>query len=482
MTRDRPSRLPAGSSIPHDQLPPPGPRLGNSRVVTAHQTTSTLAGSRSERRGTIVAQRSGIDQWPQSLPFSCGPSALGSVLTALGGSPERGRLEEELAIWRESTAVGCPGTHPFGLALAAARRGFVAEVHAVGPRPWLWLHIRRQHRMLTLRQYRAVEGTLARDCRRAGVRVGAREGPRRTAGAGLLLVRVPSRIVHNADPHWIGLVPAEGSVLVMDPLRRRPYRSGRTVRERWDASGFDGTRTWVALRRKGVSASPRPDDAKSSAQASHPPSGHDHPRHLARRGWSREEALAWLESPDRRATQDPQVIWARVGLAAGETVVEVGAGTGYFAVSAARRVGPSGRVYAVDVSGELVDLLHERRSSEALPQLLPIRSTTDSIPIQSGVADVLLLANVLHDIPASTLSEAVRLLGPAGRAVNVDWKKQETPGGPPLDIRFSPDQASTLLAEQGLTEIDRWEFGPWHYGLTFRRGATRRTRVHRKES
>lgn len=411
--------------------------------------------------------------WTQSFPFSCGPSALGSVLTALGWSPERVRWEEELEIWRESTAVGCPGTHPFGLALAAARRGFLAEVRTSGSRPWLWHHILSQHRSLALREYRRVERSLADGCRRAGVRLSRRDLPPRRGGAGLLLTRAPSRIGHDADPHWIGLVATGSSVVVMNPLRASEYRSDRSLREWWDASGFDGTKSWVELRPTGPAASPPEHDPQPSGRASRSAPEPVHPHHLARRGWSRAEALAWLESPDRRATQDPDRVWDRAGLKPGETVVEVGAGTGYFAVSAARRVGASGRVYAVDISGELVELLHERRSSEQLPQLVPVRSTTESIPIESGVADVLLLANVLHDIPPSTLSEAVRLLRPAGRAVNVDWKKEETPGGPPLGIRMTPAEASALLSEHGLTEVDRWELGPWHYGLTLRRASTR---------
>ena len=429
-----------------------------------------------------MPRRGRSNHWPQSLPFSCGPSALGSVLTALGWSPGRGRLEEELAIWRESTAVGCPGTHPFGLALAAAQRGFRAEVRTVGPRPWLWHHIRSQHRSLSLRQYRAIEAALARGCRRAGVRLAGRGMPRRAEGAGLLLTCAPSRIVHDTDPHWIGLVPGKDSMVVMDPLRTREYRSDRSVRDWWNNSGFDGTRTWISLRPGTALVSRNREQGNASDRSTPAASPHDHPRHLARRGWSREEALAWLESPDRRVTQDPEVVWARAGLKAGETIVEVGAGTGYFAASAARRVGPSGRVYAVDVSGELVDLLYERRTREQLPQLIPVRSTTESIPIESGIADVLLLANVLHDIPPSTLTEAVRLLRPTGRVVNVDWKEEETPGGPPVDTRMSPGEASALLARQGLIEVDRWELGPWHYGLTFHRDASQGTRPSRRES
>jgi ubiquinone/menaquinone biosynthesis C-methylase UbiE len=210
--------------------------------------------------------------------------------------------------------------------------------------------------------------------------------------------------------------------------------------------------------------------ANSRDPARRPSAGraHDH-EGLARRAWTRKEALGALEAPERRQSQDPEALWTRVGLKPGATVVDVGAGTGFFAVVAARRVGPEGRVYAVDLSEELVELLRERRDRESLPQLQPLRNTLTSIPLPSGVADVVLLANVLHDIPVSTLSEAVRLLKPRGRFVNVDWKKEETPGGPPLEIRLTPDEAEQLLEKHGLQAVERWEYGPWHYALVLKR-------------
>lgn len=214
----------------------------------------------------------------------------------------------------------------------------------------------------------------------------------------------------------------------------------------------------------GGSTEPRRSGTKDHA--------HSHRGHLAGRAWTRTEALETLEAADRHKSQDPELLWTRVGLRPGQTVVDVGAGTGFFAVPAGRRVGPDGQVFAVDLSGELVDLLRERRDREGLPQLKPVQSTLSSIPLDSSVADVVLLANVLHDIPPSTVSEAVRLLKPEGLLVNLDWKKTDTPGGPPPGIRLTPDEAARRLEKEGLETVERWEFGPWHYGIVLRRSGS----------
>ena len=191
---------------------------------------------------------------------------------------------------------------------------------------------------------------------------------------------------------------------------------------------------------------------------------------LARHPWTREEALGLLEAGDRRHSEDPEEIWIRVGLASGETVVDIGAGTGYFALPAARRVGRSGAVYAVDRSADLVEFVGERAARESLPQLTAVRSTVRSIPLPARIADVVLLANVLHDVPESTVAEAVRVLKSNGCLVNVDWKPGEgLHGGPPDDIRLSPEDAARRLTAHRLVLADRWEFGPWHYALVLRK-------------
>ena len=183
------------------------------------------------------------------------------------------------------------------------------------------------------------------------------------------------------------------------------------------------------------------------------------------RAWSREEAIEALETPERLAGRSAERLWDRLALSEGATVADIGAGTGYFALPAARRVGAHGRVYAIDLSAELVALMGERAQKEGLRQFVSVQNTTESIPLPSAIADLVLLANVLHDFPPATIRESVRLLKPNGRLINLDWKKEETPGGPPVGIRFSPDEAAQVLGSHGLLEVERWEMGRWHYAL-----------------
>lgn len=196
------------------------------------------------------------------------------------------------------------------------------------------------------------------------------------------------------------------------------------------------------------------------------------------RAWTREEALARLEGAERSKTQDPEALWDRAGLKAGETVADIGAGTGYFAIPAARRVGPAGRILAIDLSDELVGLIRERRDREGLKQIEAVHCGPESIPLPNAIADVVLLANVLHDLPAGMVGEAVRLLKPDGRLLNLDWKREQSEFGPPLEVRIEPDTARQLLETAGLQEAERWEPGTTHYAARFVRAQRRQAATH----
>lgn len=184
--------------------------------------------------------------------------------------------------------------------------------------------------------------------------------------------------------------------------------------------------------------------------------------------WTAAEAVERLDSAERHADQDPKKLLRRVGLNRGDTVVDVGAGTGFYSFPAAAAVGPGGRVFAVDVSRELVELLRERSTRRNITNVTPVLSTRTRIPIEDAVADVAILANVLHGIPPKTVDETVRLVRPGGRLVNIDWKKEACSEGPPLEHRLSPREASSALASRGLIPVDSFEL-PHHYVLVFER-------------
>ncbi|MGC2788969.1 MAG: class I SAM-dependent methyltransferase [Thermoplasmata archaeon] len=219
----------------------------------------------------------------------------------------------------------------------------------------------------------------------------------------------------------------------------------------------------------------------------HGPHGHPDHRKMHEAVWTREQAIAALEDPTRSASEDPQALWQRAGLAEGMSVAEVGAGSGFYSFPASDLAGSSGRVVAIDVSAELVEMMRERARAEHRLNLEVRLSEPGRIPLPDAIADRVLLANVLHGIPPATVKEAVRLLRPGGRLIDLDWKKEPTSRGPPVAHRLAASVARRTLERYGLRAVEEWDAGPYHYVVMLEKPSgpgvpspVRRTRARRR--
>jgi ubiquinone/menaquinone biosynthesis C-methylase UbiE len=178
---------------------------------------------------------------------------------------------------------------------------------------------------------------------------------------------------------------------------------------------------------------------------------------------------AYLDSDERRSYLDPPRILKAFRLGPGMRMADIGAGTGFFAVPAARVVGPTGRVYAVDMVPEMLEDLQAKLDREPLPNLEPVRSTEDRIPLADASVDLAFLACVLHELDGpGTLLECRRILRQGGRLGVVDWKKEEMEFGPPIAHRLDEEEARSILRDAGFHPVKTFEAGRYHYGIEAR--------------
>ncbi len=182
---------------------------------------------------------------------------------------------------------------------------------------------------------------------------------------------------------------------------------------------------------------------------------------------------AYLDSDERRSYLDPVRILTAFRLARGMRVADVGTGTGFFAIPAARLVGPSGRVYAVDLVPEMLEDLQAKLAREPVGNLEALRSTEDRIPLADASVDFAFLACVLHELDGpGTLRECRRILARDGRLGIVDWKKEDMEFGPPKAHRLGEEEARAILRDAGFHPVRTFEGGRFHYGIEARvRGA-----------
>jgi ubiquinone/menaquinone biosynthesis C-methylase UbiE len=176
------------------------------------------------------------------------------------------------------------------------------------------------------------------------------------------------------------------------------------------------------------------------------------------------------DDEERKNWQDPEAILAEVGLGPGMVFADLGCGEGFFALPAARIVGKDGRVYALDIDAESIDLLKEAAGEEGLENITAVAGAGESTVLREACADIVFFGTVLHDFAdaAAVLRNARTMISPAGRLIDLDWKKEPMELGPPVEIRFDEGTASRLISGAGFVIEESREIGPYHYIVSAR--------------
>lgn len=175
--------------------------------------------------------------------------------------------------------------------------------------------------------------------------------------------------------------------------------------------------------------------------------------------------------PERRRWQNPEKILTDIGLEPDMTFIDTGCGDGFFALPAAHMVGPNGKVIAVDINENAIRRLRQQALEEGLSQLsAEVRAAEETIACE-GCADFVFFGINLHDFndPVKVIQNAKKMLRPSALLVDLDWKPEPMPFGPPLGKRFSADKARQLIESAGLHIASVAEAGPYHYMVIARR-------------
>jgi ubiquinone/menaquinone biosynthesis C-methylase UbiE len=161
----------------------------------------------------------------------------------------------------------------------------------------------------------------------------------------------------------------------------------------------------------------------------------------------------YVEEAVRRKWHEPETTLKSIGLRSGMVFMDIGCGDGFFTIPAARLVGEKGRVYAVDVDVSAINRLKHEAVEKGLRNLNATVGAAEETVFCKECADIVFYSIVLHDFrdPAKVLQNARRMVKPAGMLVNLDWKKKPMPFGPPVQIRFSEEQAANLIKQAGFT-------------------------------
>lgn len=182
------------------------------------------------------------------------------------------------------------------------------------------------------------------------------------------------------------------------------------------------------------------------------------------------QGAAWLERKTRVVEERPERVVDGMGLAPDAQVADIGAGTGYFTFRIAEAV-PTGRVYAVDVQPEMLEVLQKRIERRAITNVVLVLGAEDDPKLPSDSLDAVLLVDAYHEFayPFEMMQGIRRALRPGGRVFLIEYRGED-PRVPikPLH-KMTQAQAITELEAVGLRWVEGLDILPTQHFMVFER-------------
>lgn len=177
----------------------------------------------------------------------------------------------------------------------------------------------------------------------------------------------------------------------------------------------------------------------------------------------------WLLRETREEEEGSTQLLDALALEPGQVVCDLGCGVGYLTLPIAERVGPEGRVLAVDVQPEMLAGLAERVAEAKLENIEPVLATLADPRLEPGSCDVVLMVDVYHELgyPERVLEKVRAALKPGGRLVLVEFRAEDRDVPIKPEHKMSRDQLQLELPANGFRLASDYRELPWQHMLSY---------------
>lgn len=179
--------------------------------------------------------------------------------------------------------------------------------------------------------------------------------------------------------------------------------------------------------------------------------------------------IAALEDPNRENYQKPNDVLDALALKPGEVVADIGAGSGYFTIRFSNALKESGKVYAVDVSRDMIDYMNRRFQETNARNVTTVMAAADDPRLPEASVDRIFICDTWHHIEnrPQYLARLKKVLRAGGQIIMIDFQKRELPVGPPVDMKIAREDLIQQMESSGLLLAQEHTFLPYQYFLVF---------------
>jgi len=184
---------------------------------------------------------------------------------------------------------------------------------------------------------------------------------------------------------------------------------------------------------------------------------------------SLEKYISFLDEPGREEWQKPGKVIEVLRIKQGDSIADIGAGSGYFTIPFAKTVGEEGSVYAVDIEQGMLDHIKQQADSEKLSNIPLIKVDADSSGLKEKSVDLVFICDTYHHIENRKVyfQKLKGAMKKNGRLAIVDFQKKEMSFGPPLWMKIKREDVINEIEDAGFKLEEEYYFLPYQYFLVF---------------
>ncbi len=181
------------------------------------------------------------------------------------------------------------------------------------------------------------------------------------------------------------------------------------------------------------------------------------------------QAADWLERPEREKEEQPSKLIDALKVKPGEVIADIGAGSGYYAFRLSKLIGPKGKILAVDIQPEMLDIIRKRMKERHVTNIEPVQGTITDPKLPANSVDTILMVDVYHefDHPFEMTVAMVKALKPGGRMVFVEFRMEDPDVPIKLVHKMTQKQVIKEMEPHPLRWVRTLDVLPWQHIIIF---------------
>jgi ubiquinone/menaquinone biosynthesis C-methylase UbiE len=188
------------------------------------------------------------------------------------------------------------------------------------------------------------------------------------------------------------------------------------------------------------------------------------------------QGAGWLERPEREKEENPSKLLKMLEIKPGMVIADIGAGSGYYSFRLAKQVGAKGKVLAVDIQKEMLDIIRKRMKKNKVENIEPVLGTETDPKLPDGGVDLILMVDVYHEFtfPYEMAEALTKSLKPGGRMVFAEFRREDEKVPILLAHKMTEKQVLAEMAQHPLNHVKTIEALPWQHVIIFEKKAEKK--------